>query len=538
MKVALAQINAIVGDIAGNADKIIAAATHAKLAGAGILIVPELALSGYSPEDLLFRDDFYDQIDRAIQRLLAYSHGISLVIGHPAKLNKHRYNAAAVLREGAVLATYHKHSLPNHNVFDEVRYFTPGTSACVFEQEGIRFGINICADVWHAAAPRCAAEANADVLLVLNASPYHVGKQEERYAVVRERIRETDMSVLYCNLVGGQDELVFDGGSFAMDANGKLTHQFPCFHEDVYYVEFQGLTPIAQTENYARLGMEASVYQALIMGLQDYVRKNRFSGVLLGLSGGIDSALTLAIAVDALGADKVHAVMMPSEFTADISIADAQEMVATLGVKYSDLPIKPVFDQFLTGLAPLFADRPFDLTEENIQARVRGTLLMALSNKFGQLVITTGNKSEMAVGYATLYGDMAGGFAVLLDVPKTLVYRLSNYRNQLNHVIPQRIIDRPPSAELRPEQTDQDSLPEYAILDAIIERYVECDESVDEIIASGINAEDVIRVVRMIDRSEYKRRQAPVGTRVTTRAFGRDRRYPITNQFNSIDKEE
>lgn len=536
MKIALAQINATVGDIAGNAARIIDAATKAKLARAGILLTPELALSGYPPEDLLFRDDFYQQIDHALERLLAFSHGITLVVGHPAKQDKHRYNAASVLRDGAIIATYHKQSLPNHTVFDEVRYFTPGTAACVFEQDGIRFGVNICADVWHCEAPQCAAGANADILLVLNASPYHIAKQEERYAAVRERIQETDLAMLYCNLVGGQDELVFDGGSFSMDANGRLTNQFPCFIEGVYYVELDGLSPL-KSEICPMPTMEASVYQALVLGLQDYVRKNRFPGVLLGLSGGIDSALTLAIAVDALGADKVHAVMMPSEFTADISIVDSRTMVTTLGVEYSELPIKPLFEQFLSSLAPVFADKPFDLTEENIQARVRGMLLMALSNKFGRLVITTGNKSEMAVGYATLYGDMAGGFAVLRDVPKMLVYQLSHYRNQLSPVIPQRIIDRPPSAELRPDQTDQDSLPEYAILDAIIERYVERDESVAKIVAAGFNAEEVKRVVRMIDRSEYKRRQAAVGTRVTTRAFGKDRRYPITNRFNSAEEQ-
>lgn len=536
MKIALAQINATVGDIAGNAAKIIDAATKAKLAHAGIMLTPELVLSGYPPEDLLFRDDLYQQIDQALEGLLAFSHGITLVVGHPSRQDKHRYNAASVLRDGAIIATYHKQSLPNHTVFDEVRYFTPGTDACIFEQDGIRFGVNICADVWHCEAPQCAAGANADVLLVLNASPYHIAKQEERYAVVRERIQETDLAMLYCNLVGGQDELVFDGGSFTMDANGQLTNQFPCFSEGVYYVELDGLSPV-ESEICPIPTAEPSVYQALVLGLQDYVRKNRFPGVLLGLSGGIDSALTLAIAVDALGADKVHAVMMPSEFTADISIADSRTMVTTLGVEYSELPIKPLFEQFLSSLAPVFADKPFDLTEENIQARIRGMLLMALSNKFGQLVITTGNKSEMAVGYATLYGDMAGGFAVLRDVPKTLVYRLSHYRNQLSPVIPQRIIDRPPSAELRPDQTDQDSLPEYAILDAIIERYVECDESVAKIVAAGFNAEEVRRVVRMIDRSEYKRRQAAVGTRITTRAFGKDRRYPITNRFNSAEEQ-
>ena len=532
MKIALAQINATVGDIAGNAAKIAAAVGQARLAGADMLLTPELALSGYPPEDLLFRDDFYVQIEHALHQLRKLSHGITLIIGHPAKVGEHSYNTATVLRDGAVLAAYHKQSLPNHTVFDEVRYFTPGDRACVFEQNGVRFGVNICADVWHEEAPRCAAEAGAEVLLVLNASPFHIGKLDERHGVIRARIREIDVPVLYCNTVGGQDELVFDGGSFAMDANGHLTSQFPCFSEDVYYIELDGISPLRGSISPA-LTMEASAYQALVLGLRDYVGKNGFSGVLLGLSGGVDSALTLAIAVDALGADKIYAVMMPSEFTADISIADAREMATALGVKYSELPIKPLFAQFLTVLAPVFSDKSVDVTEENIQARVRGTLLMALSNKFGQLVITTGNKSEMAVGYATLYGDMAGGFALLRDVLKTLVYRLCRYRNHIGPVIPQRVIDRPPSAELRADQTDQDFLPEYAILDAIIERYVEWDQSIATIIAAGY-AEDVVRhVVRMIDRSEYKRRQAPVGVRITQRAFGKDRRYPITNRFDN-----
>lgn len=532
MKIALAQINATVGDIVGNMAKIAAAIVQAKLTGAHILITPELALSGYPPEDLLFREDFNEQIEHALNHLRSLSQGITLVIGHPAKLEYHLYNAAIVFRDGEVLTTYHKHSLPNHTVFDEIRYFTSGECACLFEQDGIRFGVNICDDVWHEEAPRCAAQAGAEILLVLNASPYHIGKLEERYEVMRERIKETEMSVIYCNLVGGQDELLFDGGSFAMNADGQITDQFPSFVSGTYFVELAQISPVMGTISPV-LSIEANVYQALVLGLRDYVGKNRFPGALIGISGGVDSALTLAIAVDALGADKIYAVMMPSEYTAGMSIADAREMVTTLGVKYSELPIKSLFEHFLTELAPVFIDQAVGVTEENIQARVRGTLLMALSNKFGQLVITTGNKSEMAVGYATLYGDMAGGFALLRDVPKTLVYRLCRYRNQISPVIPQRVIDRPPSAELRPDQTDQDSLPEYVILDAIIERYAEWDQSIATIIAAGFDGNEVRRVVRMIDRSEYKRRQAPVGVRITPRGFGKDRRYPITNRFDT-----
>ncbi|NOT17094.1 MAG: NAD+ synthase [Sulfuriferula sp.] len=533
MKIALAQINVCVGDIAANAAKILDVLTAAKIEQADIVLTPELALSGYPPEDLLFRADFHRQIEAAIQQLAKATHGITLVLGHPAEINGDIYNMASVIRDGRVIAHYHKQSLPNYTVFDELRYFTAGTTACVFEQGGVKFGINICADVWHEAAPKCAVDAGAEVLLVLNASPYHINKLNDRHAVIRERIAAHGVAVVYCNLFGGQDELVFDGGSFVMDANAKLTQQCPTMQEGVYYTTLNGVSPEPASIAPA-LSMHASVYQALTVGLRDYVRKNGFVGVLLGMSGGIDSALTLAIAVDALGADKVHAVMMPSEYTADISVIDARAMVATLGVEYSELAINPIYQQFMTDLTPHFAGKPFDLTEENLQARVRGTLLMALSNKLGKLVITTGNKSEMAVGYATLYGDMAGGFAVLRDVPKTLVYQLSEYRNKLAPIIPQRIIDRPPSAELRPDQTDQDSLPDYAILDNIIERYVEHDESIAEMIASGLNAIDVQRIVRMIDRSEYKRRQAAVGTRITSRAFGKDRRYPITNRYNPV----
>jgi len=400
----------------------------------------------------------------------------------------------------------------------------------VFEQDNVRFGVNICADVWEQGTACGAAQAGAEVLLVLNASPFHVGKQQERYQVMRERIRESGLPMVYCNLLGGQDELIFDGGSFAMNASGELTSQFPALVEDVYLVEMQGVSPLPSAIAPA-LSTEACVYAALKLGVRDYILKNGFSGVLLGLSGGIDSALTLAVAVDALGADKVRAVMMPSEFTAAISLEDARAMATTLGVKYSELPIKGVFDSFLGSLAGEFNNLPFDLAEENIQARIRGTLLMALSNKFGGIVLTTGNKSEMAVGYATLYGDMAGGFAVLRDVPKTLVYRLANYRNGIAPVIPQRVIERAPSAELRANQIDQDSLPPYDILDAIIEHYVEHDRTPAEIVAAGYNEVEVARVIRMIDRSEYKRRQAPVGIRITPRAFGKDRRYPITSRF-------
>ncbi len=530
LKVMLAQLDVLVGDVSGNVALLIAALDDARQSGADILLTPELALSGYLPEDLLLRDDFQEQVANGLKQLQQHTQKITLVVGHPHRRGKNLYNAASVLRDGVLVATYRKHSLPNHTVFDEQRYFSPGDTACVFEQNGWRVGVNICADVWHQNAPRMAAAAEADVLLVLNASPFHLEKQQERYTVVRERIAENQIPVLYCNMVGGQDELVFDGASFVMDNRGELTSQFPAFVTGLFSVVLDERAPEPGPMT-TLPGLEASAYQALVLGLRDYVHKNRFSSVLLGLSGGVDSALTLAVAVDALGAQHVRAVMMPSAYTSDISIADSRAMAKTLDVQYDELPIAKPFDGFLQTLAPVFGDAPQDLTEENLQARVRGTLLMALSNKFGYLVVTTGNKSEMAVGYATLYGDMAGGFALLRDVSKTLVYRLCHYRNQISPVIPRRVLERAPSAELRPDQTDQDSLPDYAVLDEIMVRYVEHDQSVAAIIAAGFAKDIVKRVIAMIDRNEYKRRQAPPGVRITARGFGKDRRYPITQRF-------
>ncbi|TCV90430.1 NAD+ synthase [Sulfurirhabdus autotrophica] len=530
MKIAIAQINCIVGDLEGNADKILDFANQAKAQGATILLTPELALSGYSPEDLLLRSGFYDACDHVLSKLASNIEGITVIVGHPHWDENKRYNAASVLQDGKVVATYHKHCLPNHTVFDEVRYFSPSSEPCVFELDGVKFGINICADVWDAEAASFARKAGAQVLLVLNASPFHLEKQASRYRVVRERIAETGMSAVYCNLFGGQDELVFDGASFAMDSSGELTHQFAGFQETLGIITLENGMPV-KGEILPLLSLEASAYEALCQGVKDYVGKNGFPGIELGLSGGIDSAMVLAVAVDALGADKVHAVMMPSQFTADISLEDARIMAETLGVRYSEISIKPMFDSFMNSLSDEFNDLPFDTTEENIQARIRGTLLMAMSNKYGTIVLTTGNKSEMAVGYATLYGDMAGGFAVLKDVPKTLVYRLARYRNSLGAVIPERVITRPPSAELREDQTDQDALPPYEILDAIMEKYVEHDLCPQEIIAAGYTEADVRRVTRLIDINEYKRRQAPVGIRITHRGFGKDRRYPITSRY-------
>lgn len=530
MKIAIAQINCTVGDLAGNAAKIADYARRAKAQGAEILLTPELSLCGYPPEDLLLRDGFYRACDLALFDLAQQVQGITLLVGHPHQVGGERFNAASILRDGKIVATYHKHALPNHSVFDEERYFAHGSEPCLIEMDGVKFGINICADVWHEQAAIRAKKAGAQILLVLNASPYHFNKQATRYDTIRERIGDTGLAVVYANMVGGQDELVFDGASFVMDNAGKLTHQFAAFDEVLGFVEVKdGKLVPGECANVEK--DEASIYRALCLGVRDYIIKNRFPGVLLGLSGGIDSALTLAVAVDALGADKVRAVMMPSPYTAQISIDDSREMVKLLGVRYEELDILPAFTALQDTLSPVFKGLPADTTEENLQARIRGVLLMALSNKSGSLVLTTGNKSEMTVGYCTLYGDMAGGFAVLKDVSKTWVYRLSNYRNTLGRVIPERIITRPPSAELKPDQTDQDSLPPYDVLDAIMAYFVEKNLSIAEIIERGYAEADVQRVVKLIRINEYKRRQSPVGVRITDRGFGKDWRYPITVRY-------
>ena len=530
MKLAIAQINSVVGDLAGNATKILQYAEQARQQGAQLLLTPELGLCGYPPEDLLLRDGFNHACAQALAELAKKISGIAVVVGYPHECEGKRYNAASLLQDGKVTATYLKQALPNYAVFDEKRYFDHGHEPSVFEIGGTRFALNICADIWEPDAARQARNAGAQVLLVLNASPYAMHKQEARYNAIRERIAETDMAVVYANLVGGQDELIFDGGSFAMDTQGNLTAQAVHFEEALLMLEIQhDLRPLGKKA--ATSSEEAGIYSALCLGVHDYITKNRFPGVLLGLSGGIDSALTLAIAADALGTDKVHAVMMPSPYTTQISLDDSREMVKILGVRYDEFPIEPTFQSYLAMLEQVFAGHAADVTEENLQARIRGALLMALSNKFGSLVLTTGNKSEMTTGYATLYGDMAGGLAVLKDVSKTLVYRLARYRNTLGQVIPERIITRPPSAELRADQTDQDSLPPYDVLDAIMACYVEQNLTIPEIIARGYPEADVRRVVHLIRVSEYKRRQSAVGIRITERSYGKDWRYPITAHY-------
>ncbi len=529
MKLAIAQINCLLGDLEGNSGKILQRALQAKLAGAQLMLTPELSLCGYPPEDLLLRAGFYRSCAAALEELASKISGIAVIVGHPHEAEGKRYNAASLLRNGKVEATYCKHFLPNYAVFDEVRYFSPGVHPLVFELAGVRFGLNICADVWQQDAPLAARAAGAEVLLVLNASPYAMGKHESRYRALRDRIGETSMPLVYANMVGGQDELVFDGASFAMDGEGTLTFQAASFEESLSLVTILEGAPSGEVVSLP--GQEEGVYRALCLGLKDYIGKNGFKGVLLGLSGGIDSALTLAIAVDALGAERVHAVMMPSPYTAQISLDDSREMITILGVKYDELNIEPVMQSYLAALENNFSGCAADVAEENLQARIRGNLLMALSNKHGSLVLTTGNKSEMSVGYATLYGDMAGGFSVLKDVGKLLVYRLARYRNEQGRVIPERIITRPPSAELRPDQLDQDNLPPYEILDAIMECYVEKNLSLVDIIGMGYAEADVRRVVRLIQLSEYKRRQSTVGVRITERAYGKDWRYPVTVRY-------
>ncbi|MHB1100274.1 MAG: NAD+ synthase [Burkholderiales bacterium] len=529
-KIAIAQINCAVGDLKGNAAKILEMAEKAREEGASLLLTPELSLCGYPPEDLLLRSGFYRASLEALTELAGKIAGIAVVVGHPLEEDGKRYNAASLIREGRIETTYRKRELPNYAVFDEERYFEEGDDAVVFELDGIRFGLAICEDIWKPAAAMLAKDSGAQALLVLNASPFHLEKQQTRYAVARTRTEETGLSLVYANMVGGQDELVFDGASFCMDRKGEIVSRMPAFREGLGFVLFENGAP-RKGEVFPEESLEESVYRALCLGVSDYMRKNRFPGVLLGLSGGIDSALTLAIAVDALGADKVHAVMMPSRYTAQISLDDSRLMAKTLGVRYSELPIQEIYSLFLDTLAGEFAGLPQNTAEENIQARVRGTLLMALSNKSGAIVLTTGNKSEMAVGYSTLYGDMAGGFAVLKDIKKTLVYRLAHYRNGIEPVIPERVIARPPSAELREGQCDQDSLPPYEVLDAVMEAYMERDLSLQDIARLGIDPADARRVVHLIKVNEYKRRQSPVGIRITQRGFGRDWRYPITSTF-------
>ncbi len=539
LRILIAQVNLLVGDVSANRDRVIQVAQEARRDHAADLVVfPELTLTGYPPEDLLLRPELMERVEAALVAIRAASRGIGLMLGYPKRDSGGLFNVAGLFQDGRLVAEYAKQLLPNYSVFDEKRYFLPGHAPCVVPFRGLPLGISICEDIWEEGPTRLTVAAGARLLINLNASPYHAGKASTREELLARRAREHQLPILYANLVGGQDELVFDGGSFVVDAQGHLTQRAPFFREAMLLVEVEGdetgRVPSPSPGLIAPIPpMEEGVYEALVLGVRDYVRKNGFQGAVLGLSGGIDSALTLAIAVDALGANQVEAVLMPSRYTADMSVEDAREQAERQGVAHRIVPIEPAFRAFLDMLAGEFAGCGQDVTEENIQARCRGIILMAISNKKGKMLLTTGNKSEVAVGYATLYGDMAGGFAPIKDVPKTLVYRLAAYRNGRDPtpVIPQRVIDRPPSAELRPNQTDQDSLPDYDILDPILKRYIEEDEGVTGIVAAGFPEDLVRRVTRLVDRNEYKRRQAPPGVRITTRAFGRDRRYPITSGF-------
>ncbi|BES69990.1 NAD+ synthase [Marinobacter nanhaiticus D15-8W] len=532
LTVTMAQVDFLVGDIPGNAERIRAAAEKAaNEQGADIVVFPELCLTGYPPEDLLLRPSLDGRVQEALDMLADARLAAAIVVGAPIRQDGLLYNAAVLIDDGEVRATYLKQQLPNYQVFDEKRYFGAGTDACVVPVKGIPVGLTVCEDIWVDGPVEQSAAAGAKLILNINASPYDMDKQARRKALIERRARENRVSIVYVNLVGGQDELVFDGGSMVFDHSGALAVEVPQFAEGLFPVEFvfdHHCQPIAQPP-VDEPSLEQNIYNALVIGVRDYVNKNGFRTTVLGLSGGIDSAVTLAIAVDALGADRVRAVMMPFRYTSSMSLEDAESEATALGVHYDVFSIEPMYDTFMATLEKPFEGTQPDTTEENLQARIRGVLLMSLSNKFRSLVLTTGNKSEMAVGYSTLYGDMAGGFDVLKDVPKTMVYRLAEYRNSVSPVIPERVITRPPSAELAPDQKDEDSLPGYDVLDDILHRYIERDCSAEAVIAEGFERADVERVVRLVDINEYKRRQAPIGVRVSERGFGKDRRYPITN---------
>ncbi|MBI2383587.1 MAG: NAD+ synthase [Gammaproteobacteria bacterium] len=533
LRLAAAQLNLWVGDVEGNVAKIVAAAGDARdRLHADLVAMPELALLGYPPDDLLLRSGLPAKIEAGLERIRSAVHGIHVVVGHPEYVGDDIYNAASIFRDGQLVRRARKQLLPNYGVFDEKRHFKPGRDTTVFDLKGVPVALCICEDIWGPNPAAAAKAAGAKLLLNINASPFTLGKSAEREGVFHARVAETGLPLMYVNMVGGQDDLIFDGDSTAVNRDGTLGFRAPLFEEGVYLAEFEdgffrGAVRTPATD-------EAVVYKGLVQAIRDYVNRNGFKGALLGMSGGVDSALVAALAADALGPERVWGVSLPSRYTADISNEDARLEAQALGIRYSTLAIEPAFKAFLHTLEPAFAGRAADLAEENLQSRCRGVLLMALSNKFGHVVLTTGNKSEMAAGYATLYGDMAGGFAPIKDVYKTLVYRLARYRNSLAPVIPERVLTRAPSAELRPDQTDQDSLPPYATLDAILEAYVEAQRSIPEIVALGYAQDTVERVASMVRKSEYKRRQAPPGPKVTRRAFGRDRRYPITAVYGDI----
>ncbi|MBK1874661.1 NAD+ synthase [Marinobacter sp. 1-3A] len=536
LRVVMAQLDFLVGDIPGNTGRIIEAAKRAYAEQeADIVVFPELCITGYPPEDLLLRPSMDLRVNEALERLQGADLGAAIVVGLPFRKDGRLFNAAVVIEGGEITGRYFKRFPPNYQVFDEKRYFAEGNGAVVVNICGVPIGLTVCEDIWADGPVEDSAAAGARLIINLNASPYDIDKQARRKALLERKSRDNRVSIVYANLVGAQDELVFDGGSMVYDHSGSLAVEAPQFTEGLFSVDFlceHHCQPVSQPLP-AEPTLEANVYNALVTGVRDYVNKNGFKSVVLGLSGGIDSAVALAVAVDALGPERVRAVMMPFRYTSDISLEDAEAQAVTMGVQYDVYSIEPMYESFMTALAEPFEGTAIDTTEQNLQARIRGVMLMSLSNKFGSLVLTTGNKSELAVGYSTLYGDMAGGFDVLKDVPKTLVFRLAWYRNSVSPVIPERVITRPPSAELAPDQKDEDNLPGYDVLDKILNLYVERDFSADAIIAEGFDPADVTRVVRLVDLNEYKRRQAPIGIRITERGFGKDRRYPITSGWKS-----
>jgi NAD+ synthase (glutamine-hydrolysing) len=536
ISIGIVQENPIVGDIEGNLQLAINAIDKlSKQSSPDIFLFTEMFITGYPPEDLILRDDLLDASYEAVEKLCEVKPESFIVIGYPKKEGDSIFNCAGVLRNKSVITEYKKQELPNYEVFDEKRYFQSGKGPGIFEVNGLRVGLSVCEDIWHENVIKQLHEKKTDLILNINASPFHLDKIKERKVLISGHAINYSLPIVYANQVGGQDELVFDGTSMAMDGEGQQILQLEKFKEDYKIVNFtsdqEGKLSSEKREEIPEDKELEEVYKALVLGAKDYIQKNNFPGVLIGSSGGIDSALTAAIAADAIGPEKVRTFMLPFKFTSDMSVEDSEKLAVNLGIKHSVIPIGDIYKSFADSLEDEFSGLEPDITEENLQSRCRGVILMALSNKSGELVLTTGNKSETAVGYSTLYGDTAGGFGVLKDVPKTLVYELSRYRNTISHVIPDRIIDRPPSAELAPDQQDSDSLPDYAILDKIIELYVEQDKSKVEIEESGIDKSMVDRVIRLIDLSEYKRRQAPLGVKITSRGFGKDRRYPITNKF-------
>ncbi len=540
LNILMAQINTLVGDFEGNTDKVVACVQRAVQSHPSpVVVFPDLTLSGYPPEDLLLRPSIELRVAQSLAKLCAELPAEAwTIVGYPRTRDDGLYNVAGVIHGGEIVAEYSKQSLPNYQVFDEKRYFKPGSLPCVIDIEGVQVGLSVCEDIWEPGPTLATARAGAQLLINLNSSPYHRGKRGERWQLVAARATEAGIPIVYVNQVGGQDELVFDGGSFAVTAGGDIAAAAPNFEQGEFWLHYDGDhadAPFSGLQVYPPLEEIEAVWRALVLGVRDYVNKNRFQGVVLGLSGGVDSALTLAVAVDALGPERVEAVMMPFRYTSQMSVEDAAEQSDILGVSHKVISIEPIYEAFMASLQEEFAGTEVDTTEENLQARCRGVLLMSISNKKGYLVLTTGNKSEMAVGYSTLYGDMAGGFDVLKDVPKTLVFDLCRYRNTLGPCIPQRVIDRPPSAELAPDQKDEDSLPPYEVLDQILEMYIERDMSAEAIIATGMDRQQVQKVLRLVDINEYKRRQAPIGVRITKRGFGRDRRYPITSGWRIGD---